>query len=328
MSRRTEYAITITQKEKAELLPVEESTEVGPDEIAGRTLATLVSAGTELNSAYLAEEGHPRTPGYSAVMEVEEIGENVERFQPGDVVFCMRGHRSYQKVNQGQALPVPAGLPADVATFARMMGVSMTTLNTTMARPPGRVLVCGLGLVGHLAAKNFDACGYEVFTSDPVESRREIATRAGIKNVFSAVPLDDENLSGTFALALECSGHEQALLDAAKAVRKRGEVVCIATPWKKCTDLPMHDLHRAIFFNYVVIRSGWEWELPHNTTEFGNGSIFENLSGALNWLCEGRVRVDSIYSKYSPRDAQQAYQDLLHKKTDRLAVVFDWAQSI
>ncbi len=327
MNRRTEYAITITHKERAELLPFEESTQVGPDEIAGRTLATLVSAGTELNSSYLAEKGHPTTPGYAAVVEVEEAGERVERFRPGDVVFCMGGHRSYHKVNQDQALSVPAGLPAEVATFARLMGVSMTTLNTTTARPPGRVLICGLGLVGHLAAQNFAGCGYEVFASDPVESRREMATRAGLKNVFSAVPLGDENLSGSFALALECSGHEQALLDAAKVVRKRGEVVCIATPWRQFTDLPMHDLHRAIFLNYVVIRSGWEWELPHHTTGFRNGSIFENLSGALNWLCEGRVRVDSIYSKYSPGNAQQAYQDLLHKKTDRLAVVFDWAQA-
>ncbi len=326
MSAQTEYAITINQTEKAELLPVEEDTQVGPQEIAGPSLATLVSAGTELNSGYLASEGFPKQSGYAAVMQVEKVGANVQRFQPGDIAFCMRPHRSYQKFDQNQALPVPAGLSPQVATFARMMGVSMTTLNTTSARPPSRVLICGLGLVGHLAAKNFAACGYEVFASDPVESRRALATQAGIPNVSAAVPLDDDDLCGTFSLAVECSGHEQALLDAAKAVCKRGEVVCIATPWRPFTDLPLHELHRVIFFNYVVVRSGWEWELPNHPADFSNGSVFGNLAGALNWLAEKRVAVDSIYSTYSPRDAQQAYQDLLHKKTDRLAVVFDWTQ--
>jgi threonine dehydrogenase-like Zn-dependent dehydrogenase len=131
-------------------------------------------------------------------------------------------------------------------------------------------------------------------------------------------------MKGTFALAVECSGHEQALLDAANAIRKRGEVVCIATPWRRFTDLHLHDLHHAIFHNYAVIRSGWEWEMPHHSEPFRSGSIFENLSGALRWLEEGRVSVEGIYSNYSPSDAQQAYQDLLNKKTDRLAVVFDW----
>ena len=74
-----------------------------------------------------------------------------------------------------------------------------------------------------------------------------------------------------------------------------------------------------------VIRSGWEWELPRQPEDFRTNSIFENLAGALNWLAEGRVNVDGIYTKYDPEKCQQAYRDLLHKKTPRLAVVFDWA---
>ncbi|MDP6361434.1 MAG: zinc-binding alcohol dehydrogenase [Planctomycetota bacterium] len=324
MSTITSHTVTVTAREQAELVPSEFSTEVGEGEIAGRTLASLVSAGTELNSAYLGKN-FPSTPGYSAVIEVEQVGAKVDGFKTGDIAFCMSGHRSHHKVQAKQALPLPDGLSPEVGTFARMMCVSMTTLNTTTARPPARVLVCGLGLVGHLAAKNFQASGYEVFTCDPVDSRRRLASETGVQSVLDSVPLDDESLAGTFPLALECSGHEQALLDAARVIRKRGEVVCIATPWRRFTDLLMHDLHYAIFHNYAVIRSGWEWELPHHSEPFRSGSIFENLAGALRWLESGRVSVEGIYSKYSPNDAQQAYQDLLHKKTDRLAVVFDWA---
>ena len=107
-------------------------------------------------------------------------------------------------------------------------------------------------------------------------------------------------------------------------MRKRAEVVCIASPWRRYTDLLIHDLHRLIFFNYVAIRSGWEWELPRQPEDFRTNSVFENFTGALKWLAEGRVNVDGIYTKYDPERCQQAYQDLLHKNTERLAVVFDW----
>ena len=43
-----DYAVTITAKEIAELLPLERPKgPVGLDEVAGKTLVTLISAGTE-----------------------------------------------------------------------------------------------------------------------------------------------------------------------------------------------------------------------------------------------------------------------------------------
>ena len=51
-----DYAVTITAKETAELLPLERPKgPVGLDEVAGKTLVTLISAGTELASAYLGQ---------------------------------------------------------------------------------------------------------------------------------------------------------------------------------------------------------------------------------------------------------------------------------
>ena len=319
-----DYAITITAKETAELLPLERpKSPVGPDEVSGKTLVTLISAGTELASAYLGTN-FPSTPGYAAVFQVEEVGQNVKEVRSGDLAFCMGNHRSYYRVRADQLLLVPEGLSPEIAVFARMMGVSMTTLTTTTARPPAKVLVMGLGLVGHLATKNFLACGYNVYACDPVESRRRIATETGIPNVLPAAPLDDPDLSGRFSLVIECSGHEQALLDGCNAIRKKGEVVCIATPWKRHTELYAHELHHAIFHKYVVIRSGWEWELPMISTDFTENSVWGNIQGALNWLSTDRVNVEGIYNLFSPDQAQEAYQKLLHKQTDRLAAVFDW----
>src|SRR5579862_2500378 len=208
MSERTEYAVTFTARERAELLPYDpDGRALGPDEIAGHTLATLVSAGTELAGGYLGAR-FPSNPGYAAVFRVEAVGESVTDLCAGDLAYCMGNHRSYQRVTRSRALPVPEGLAPEKAAFARLMGVSMSTLTTTRARPPAKVIVTGLGLVGHLAAKIFASCGYEVTAVDPSPARREFATRGGIERVTDAMPLDDPELARKVALVVECSGHE------------------------------------------------------------------------------------------------------------------------
>jgi threonine dehydrogenase-like Zn-dependent dehydrogenase len=324
MPSRQEFAVTITAREQAELLPIEHDPRpLGPKEVAGRTLATLISAGTELASAYHGTD-FPRVPGYAGVFEVEAVGSEVTNVRVGERVFCMGPHRSYQRVAQEQALPVPAGLPPEVAVFARLMSVSMSTLTTTTARPPAKVLVMGLGLVGHLAAKIFASCGYQVTTCDPSAVRREIAQEAGIARVLPSVSPDDPELARQVALVLECSGHEQGAVDACRVIRKRGEVVLIGSPWERRTELTAHELLHLIFHRYVTVRSGWEWELPLHPAEFRAGSIHGNLAAALRWLSEGRVTVDGIYESVSPREAQRVYQGLQRQQTERLAVVFDW----
>src|SRR5438552_3617498 len=87
MSARQEYAVTITAREQAELLPIErDSRPLGPREVAGRTLATLVSAGTELASAYQGAD-FPRVPGYAAVFEIEAAGTEVTGLEVGERAF-------------------------------------------------------------------------------------------------------------------------------------------------------------------------------------------------------------------------------------------------
>jgi len=324
MTSTTEYAVTITAREQAELLAIErDPAPPAPREVTGRTLVSLISAGTELASAYQGTT-FPQVPGYAAVCEIEAVGGEVADLRPGDRIFCMGPHRSYQRVPRERALRLPEGLSPETAVFARLMSVSMSTLTTTAARPPQNVLVLGLGLVGHLAAKVFAACGYNVFAYDPSTARREIAVEAGIGRVLSAIAPDDAELAGQVALAIECSGHEEAALMGCRLVRKGGEVVLVGTPWQRRTELTAHEVLREVFHRYVTVRSGWEWQLPLHPADFRAGSIFQNLAAALEWLAEGRVSVEGLATLVSPRDAQRAYQDLLHNRAERLAILFDW----
>jgi len=328
MNTDWDSAVAFTEKERAELRQAEpDSRPLGPGEVAGETVVSLISTGTELAKYQGLLEGaeFPLYPGYAAVFEVTEVGSEVEGIAPGELVCCFGNHRSRQRAEVGQVSPVPRGLAPQEAAFARLMVVGLSALATMRARPPDLVAVLGLGPIGHLAAKVFDSCGYRLLVCDPDSSRREIAAQAGL-TAMARLPLDDPEVAGQVALVLECSGHEQAALDGCKIVAKEGEVVLMGVPWARQTELFAHDLLYPIFHRYVVVRSGWEWKLPMQPQEFRTGSIYGNLAAALRWLAEERVSVAGLYEEVSPHDAQETYQRLLHKEVERLAVVFDWTR--
>ena len=111
----------------------------------------------------------------------------------------MGGHRSFQQVAAFEARPVPENLLAEQAVLARLMGVSMTTLMTTAARPGDRVLITGAGPVGFLGAHMFALSGYDVLVAEPDAVRRHQVEQSGIRYVFVKTPFDDAGIAGTVA---------------------------------------------------------------------------------------------------------------------------------
>ena len=315
-------AVTVTRKEMATLLPVEPPASLGPTEVRGRTLVSLVSPGTELSANYLGGQ-FPSMPGYAAVFMAEEIGSDVEGIKPGARLFCMGGHRSVQQRPANAVVPIPDRLAPQEAVLARLMSVTMTTLTTTAARPGDVVMITGAGPVGFLCAHIFMISGYDVLVVDPDPHRRKIAKESGLRNVFSSVPEDDE-IEGSVAMVVDCSGHEQAVLDGARIVRKRGEVVLVGVPWKRYTDRTAHELLDVVFHNYCVLRSGWEWELPHHASDFRPHSIYSSFRLAVRWLAEQRIPCQKLIALHQPQNAQDVYQGLLHGKMEGLFQVFDW----
>jgi threonine dehydrogenase-like Zn-dependent dehydrogenase len=294
-----------------------------PDDVIGKTLVSLVSPGTEINYGFDVDRTEPGVGGYAAVYQVTAVGPEVTDIQPGDVVFCMGPHASWQRRARREVALVPKGLSPATAVFARLMAVTWATLSTTAARPADRVLVTGLGIIGNLAAQMFQSAGYRVTGVDPIEARRRLANESGISDTrASAADLAD--LTDSFSLAMECAGHERAALDCCQQVRKGGEVVLVGVPWKKRADLQAFDLCHAVFHKYVNLRSGWEWQMSSQPTDFRVGSIWGNFAAALQWLAEKRVRVNLLHKVFVPGDAQKVYDSLYRQDGEFLSGVFDW----
>jgi threonine dehydrogenase-like Zn-dependent dehydrogenase len=329
----SEFTIRFPAERSAELIACErEKTPLRPNEIEGKTLYSLISPGTELNvycghyvRNNLSWGRFPFTPGYAAVCEVERTGAAVTDIAPGDRVFCIGFHRTFQRIDRDQCIPIPARLDPAHAPFARIMNITMTTLILTSAHPPDRVLVTGLGPVGLLGALIFQRCGYRVCACDPVGQRRDIARAAGVRDVHETVPLANPAIAGSIGLHLECSGHEQAILDGTQVVRKKGEIVLVGVPMVRRTELYAQELLHRIFRNWITLRSGNEWQAPKHPNGPGEPSLFDNMSVALQWLADTSVPVAGLYHLISPTEPGKVYERALHGQYEKPALVLDWS---
>lgn len=328
MSVTTQKIVTFTAPKEARLLSTSmELPRPAPDEVVGKTICSLISPGTELNAGFLGDS-FPHQPGYAAVCQLTAVGNEVQNRSVGDTVLCtgpagIGGHRQYQQCPVSATLPVPDGLDPFVAVHARLMNVTMAALATTRARPPMGVLILGLGPVGHLGARVFHAAGYRVTAVDPDPKRRAMAERKGIPTL-AKVPSDDPYLRSHYTMAVDCSGHEQAVLDACWAIRQHGEIVLTGVPWRPTGNASAHQLLHAVFRNFLTLRSGWEWQIPRHPTPQIPQSVFTNIAGALDWLARKRIDLDQLYQLRPPEDCQRAYDDLLNHNLDSLTLLFDW----
>ena len=280
----------------------------GDEELAGQTVVSLISPGTELAGLMNIGGGvpYPIVLGYAAVFDVTDVGPGVTGFEPGDRLLCHGGHRSWQVASSREVLRVPAGLDPPVAAAARLAGVPMTALALAGARPPERVLVSGLGIIGNLAAQLFAASGYQVLAWDPRDRARELARPLGFE-VRPEPPAGDARWDGTAALVLECSGTPEAILDAGRLVRAGGEVMLIGVPHGEFAG---HALLKLVFERRLRLRSALEWSLPLRPEPWHAGSMLGNQQAALTWLAAGRITVDGLIGSIDAADAASAYARL------------------
>jgi len=308
--------------------------DLGPFEIVTRTHCTLISPGTELarlqGKLMFDSEIPPPFPkndvGYANIGTVIAAGSEAG-VQPGDRVYTMGNHATISRgdVRSMLCVPVPDGLAAENAVFARLATVSMTTMILTPARPGEEVAVMGLGLVGNMASQVFQAAGYHVNAFDLAPHRREIATQVGIRHVLDGS--ETSQFSQRHALIVEATGSAKALASTMDMAKPGGEIVMIGAPWGgEANSVPSSQITRLLFFRFLRLRSGSEWEIPLQPTPLQHGSNFQNSVTALDWLADGRLNVQPIIThRITPDDVPDAYRGLQDAPNDYLGVVIDWS---
>jgi predicted dehydrogenase/threonine dehydrogenase-like Zn-dependent dehydrogenase len=191
-----------------------------PTEVLVRTLASVISPGTERAVTALAQssllakararpdlvrqvvhkaktEGLAATAqsvrgrlaedlplGYSAAGLVVEVGSAVGGLRAGQLVATggagKANHAEFQAVPSLLCAAVPDGVPAGHAAFTTVASIALHGLRLAEVGPGSKVVVIGLGLVGQLAGRLALAAGCDVAGVDPAPYARMAANKSGI----------------------------------------------------------------------------------------------------------------------------------------------------
>lgn len=169
---------------------------------------------------------YPLTYGYASVGQVVAVGEGVDPAQIGDRVFAFQPHQAYFCATPASLLPVPDGLPGDVAALLPNMETAVNLVLDAAPRLGEKVVVLGQGIVGLLVTALLGRFPLESLTTvDGFPLRRGISTALGADQSLdpasphwatllaaSATPPapEDETADGA-DLILELSGNPAAL---------------------------------------------------------------------------------------------------------------------
>ncbi|WP_406632889.1 quinone oxidoreductase family protein [Pseudarthrobacter quantipunctorum] len=186
------HAIVARQAGGPEVLTYEDIERPVPG--PGQLLVKVGAAGVNFIDTYKRSGTYkvpfPFTPGSEAAGTVEEVGDGVTGFVPGDRVATAEGiycYADYALVDEAAALPVPHGLDDLTAAALPLQGITAHYLmNSTFKVEPGHTVLlhAGAGGVGLLLIQLLKARGAEVITTVSTDAKEQLAREAGAHHVL------------------------------------------------------------------------------------------------------------------------------------------------
>lgn len=307
------------------------------NEIVVRTLATIISAGTELAClAGLADWARfPFRPGYGSVGEVIAVGKAVQDVHVGDIILSYSNHASHARARV-LAIKVPEGLDPIHAVFARMANIAITAPRVSSAELGDKVAVIGLGLVGNFAAQLFRLSGCDVIGIDRIQKRLELAKECGIETLVNSAEVDPVEAVKEWTnrrgceVVVDATGNPQASVMAAKLAAKNGEVVLLGSYFGRPLEMNVTELLERIHLwghGCITYKGAHEWrfQVKEDPQNFCKHSIERNAKINLKLIAEGKLKVEPLLThKLKPEQCAEAYFGLRDRSEEFVGVVFDW----
>jgi len=260
------------------------------------------------------------------------VGNNVKDLKVGDKIFTHGPHQKFA-LAKNYAQKIPKGLDPKVAVFTRMGGVAITSVMVSNVKIGDNVAVCGLGLVGNLAAQMFKLAGCNVIGIDVSSSKLESAKRCGIDVVIDGssnvtnqiMELTNGHGVDTF---VDATGVSKVIVESIDAISAGGECILLGTPRGSYqTDVVplLRKIHLAN--TNIQIKGAHEWKFPRYKfqTQDSQTSIERNNEKLLRFFSEGKLITEPLLSHLvTPEEAPIAYEALKNKDENYFGVVVNW----
>ncbi len=252
---KTSEAVYFTGPRKAEVrdfaLP-----DLGPKDVLVETLASAISAGTELSvyrglapqwrkrqdpeTLLFVDADHPDWEypsryGYAMVGHVRQVGGDVADRRTGQLVFAYAPHGRHAVLPAALTVPLDDGVEPETGVFFANLN---TAYNGVLdARPPlgACVVVSGLGVIGQLLIRLLARTGPSSLVAvDPISARRELAIKGGASDTLDpgkgSVAEVVRGLTGGRGAdaVIEVSGAATALNEAIRCAGYNGQVVAMS----------------------------------------------------------------------------------------------------
>lgn len=212
----------------------------------------------------ITDETLPLTMGHEFSGTVTDVGDEVNRFEPGDRVtvnpaiwcgdcqFCHRGDyhicvfggsiglsggggglAERAVVPSTQVVPVPDQVSLEYAALAEPYAVALHAVRRSTLQAGDTAAIFGAGPIGLGVAQIAKMAGAEdVFVSEPREGRRAIAEQLDVETVDPGASNPVRKISsatgGGAEVVYEAAGVESALQQAIRTTLKGGEVTLIS----------------------------------------------------------------------------------------------------
>ncbi|MFP4547394.1 MAG: zinc-dependent alcohol dehydrogenase [Fidelibacterota bacterium] len=310
-----------------------------PYEIIVKNKYTHISAGTELACISGLESWFPfpGTPGYTAIGEIIEKGDEVRDFEIGDLVFTMSNHAEYFKLDirdrwHGVCVKLPAGIDPEHAAFVHMGIIAITSLRVSEIELGDNVLVTGLGVIGNMAAQFARMQGANVIATDIIDERIKVAKQCGIKTAINSKKVDlkkeiDKVTNGeSVSTFIDATGVPALIEQYADFVAFNGEIVLLGSPRAEYETNLTNLLQKVhLLPQNLKLKGALEFTFPTQQDEFVKHSIERNAKIILNLINEDKLKIEPFYTqKITPQEAPQAYVGLRDKGEEYMGVVIDW----
>lgn len=318
-----------------EMRPQDTPTVPGENEFLLETHYSLISPGTELafysgTHIGLKNPGnswakYPFFPGYAAVGRIIAQGAQVPTTSSETLYFTATSHAAYSCAaasGDGFFLPVPAGLAPEKATFCRLAAIAATALGVAPVDAGQKVVVLGAGLIGNLAAQQFQVAGARVAIVETNAARLEIARNCGLSAVSGGENLKSRlqtALEGEADVVVEATGVPALVNAALELVRRRGRVVLLGSP-RGLTEI---DAYQHIHSRGVQMMGAHEGLQGFE----GLPTRRELTQNSLAHIARDEIKVAPLLTQILPASAiQSAYEMLIHEQDKALGIVLNWQE--
>jgi NADPH2:quinone reductase len=285
----------------------------------GALVVQVEAAGVNYRDIYERNGTYPTVPPFIAGAEgagtVLEVGEGVTEFAPGDRVVWSNAQGSYAErvlVPAHAAVPVPAGISAEVAAAVFLQGLTAHYLATsTYPVRAGDVAVvhAAAGGVGLLLTQIVKLLGGRVIATTSSDEKAALARGAGADETIPYEGFAERvrELTDGEGASVVYDGVGQATFDASlKALRRRGMLVLYGAASGPVP--PVDPIRLQNSGSLYLTRPS----LPHYVAD--RTELLARSEAVFGWILAGRLDV-RIGGRYPLEQARQAQDDLQARRT-------------